>query len=562
MNIWEYNKVKDFSYEDYCAYLSSKYFNQSKDGLFKHHTKENLVANLCDPDVQKYVPLEFRDDITYCSFDEHLLLHILIGEQTDVRKALGLGGAVNYIIPQLKNYFDFGICDYPEKYYSNLSIEVFNALLVRCEKVLNDRTIIFEHNKCLYLQMEWLLNNKNKALVVLGTCLGKTTTALEYLWRHKCRALVIAPNNTIVKGWSEYASWCDVTTYQSFSNTYQCIDYSKYGLVIIDEAHHAGYEEGCGYGAKVWGTSIKWLFDSGIKVMGLTATPQRGDGIDVGALFNNCVCKGLTVEDAIEDGIIYPFSYITSLYNVRNACQPYLKCSNNKLVGQLNLAINNTPTTKNILNKYMPNGPRKGIVFIQNIDDEQYATNILKEAFPHTEIRSLHVGMDKRQVEQNREWFENTREGYIVTINMLTEGAHYEGVNTLIMFRRTDSYVVFMQQLGRIITLTKNQNPNGIVFDFVNNIDNITYDKRKQVLQPMISSRLVKVLVAIAKKSDQIIVADETREVVNCIRKIKSHDAEDWEDWEIDILEKYFKTEGPEGVSRRISNERNRLYGI
>lgn len=242
MNIWEYNKVKDFSYEDYCAYLSSKYFNQSKDGLFKHHTKENLVANLCDPDVQKHVPLEFRDDITYCSFDEHLLLHILIGEQTDVRKALGLGGAVNYIIPQLKNYFDFGICDYPEKYYSNLSIEVFNALLVRCEKVLNDRTIIFEHNKCLYLQMEWLLNNKNKALVVLGTCLGKTTTALEYLWRHKCRALVIAPNNTIVKGWSEYASWCDVTTYQSFSNTYQCIDYSKYGLVIIKEICIMAYD--------------------------------------------------------------------------------------------------------------------------------------------------------------------------------------------------------------------------------------------------------------------------------------------------------------------------------
>ena len=89
------------------------------------------------------------------------------------------------------------------------------------------------------------------------------------------------------------------------------------------------------------------------------------------------------------------------------------------------------------------------------------------------------VVITPQYIEENREWFENTDEGYLLAVNMISEGAHYRGVNTLIMFRKTQSYLVYTQQLGRIITLMKDENPNAIVFDLVNNVENIRYNDRK-----------------------------------------------------------------------------------
>ena len=77
--------------------------------------------------------------------------------------------------------------------------------------------------------------------------------------------------------------------------------------------------------------------------------------------------------------------------------------------------------------------------------------------------------MSPAVVSKTKKWFEHTKSGYLCTVNMVSEGAHYNGVNTLFMLRRTQSPLIFEQQLGRIVTLTIKDNPNAIVFDFVNN---------------------------------------------------------------------------------------------
>ncbi len=544
MNKQEYEIVKNFSYEEYCDYLSKKYENADKTGLFKHHTFENIKANLSNPDIAKDATEEERNTITYCSFDEHLFLHILIGEQTDARKALGLGGAVTYIIPQLNKYFDCGEMVYSSNYYSNLDKDVFDILVERCNEAIAKTSIALDHNKSIYLQAEKYLEENGKALVVIGTGLGKTTTALEYLWEHKCRALVIGPNNIIKSGWEEYTDWCDTTTYQAFANNYSTIDYSQYGLVILDEAHHAGYDEDTGKGAAVWSKGIIYIIERGIKVLGLTATPERSDKIDIGnTIFKGCVCEGFAVEDGIEKGIIHPFSYVTAYYDTNGIAEKYSDCGNKELVGQLNLAINNTPTVKDIFRKHMPNNKRKGIVFIQEIADEQNVIDIMKDVYPNVEMRIIHSKMTYEEVKANRKWFEETDEGYLLAVNMISEGAHYRGVNTLIMFRRTNSYLVFTQQIGRIITLVKNENPNAIVFDLVNNIENIEYsnieqDKKRIHNITNIVRQLEKTTVF---KSGQIIVADETRDIVKCIHKIKEFNNQRWTEEEKYILINYYK---------------------
>ena len=105
------------------------------------------------------------------------------------------------------------------------------------------------------------------------------------------------------------------------------------------------------------------------------------------------------------------------------------------------------------------------------------------------------------------------------------------------MFRRTNSYLVYTQQLGRIITLAKDENPEAIVFDLVNNVDNVEYNDRKIEGNKRYSvSRVLDAIRRRAEKSEQIIVADETRDIVKAIRDIKQFSDDSWEDWEIEIL--------------------------
>ena len=340
MHLDEYRKVKGLTYWQYCDYLKGKYGclkesygsksnSRSSDGLFIHHIGENEVANLSNDAVRK--ELKEKDQkyqspemLCYCDWLEHLLLHIMIGEETAGTTNLGLEGCFTYLLPALRDFFEYGkkTCNYNAAYYDVISgdEDVFEALLARYNETVKSRIVVQEHNKVLYEQVEFNLEKNNKALVVLGTGLGKTLTAMNYLYKHTCRGLVICPNKLTKAGWERYGDFVDVTTYQSFALSYDKIDYSKYGLVIIDEAHHSGYDSESEKGAAVWSQGIDYVVSHGVKLLGLTATPVRSDGIDVGnTVFGGCVCEGRSIEDAIEEGIVHPFSYVTALYDTSEA---------------------------------------------------------------------------------------------------------------------------------------------------------------------------------------------------------------------------------------------------
>ena len=579
MFLAEYENVKDYSYDRYCRYLIDKYgrpehdfFNpkckRSSEGLEVHHVKEDEIPGLCDRKVAALYDESFQapENLVCCDYLEHLFLHILIGEKTAGGKNIGLNGAFLHIIPAIKSYYDGEKGRYNDAYYKRLDgcEGVFDLLIGRYNKLIEETNVVFETNAVLYQQMENALNTKGRALVVLGTGLGKTTTALNYLWTHKCRALIVCPNKLIKSSWEErYPEWCDAVSFIGLARSYKSIDYSKYGVVIVDEAHHAGYDEQADAGAKVWSKGIEYILGLGVKVIGLTATPERSDAINVGkTIFKGCVCEGLAVEDAIDKGDVYPFSYISALYDAPAIAEEYKDCQSRELVGQLDVAINNTPTLKEIFAENMPAGERKGIIFIQDIADEAKVLEIVKDVFPDAEYRAIHSKMPVDEVKTNREWFENTRSGYLLAVNMISEGAHYPGVNTLIMFRRTSSYLVFTQQLGRIITLKNDPDPHAIVFDLVNNVENVVYNSEMVDKNTHSVHKIYEAIKRQAEKSNQIIVKDETRNIVDCIRRIKDSEKTDWLDWEDAILIEHYSTEGTKKSQKRINDRRKSEYLI
>lgn len=80
-------------------------------------------------------------------------------------------------------------------------------------------------------------------------------------------------------------------------------------MIVIDEAHHAGagsYEKIMNY------------FEPGILYLGMTASPERTDDIDIFKLFDYHIAYEIRLQQALEHDFLCPFHYfgITDLVDV------------------------------------------------------------------------------------------------------------------------------------------------------------------------------------------------------------------------------------------------------
>lgn len=128
MKITEFEKVKNMTYLEYCDYLKGKYgigradymtraFNKSNkvsrtsDGLIAHHKAEDKMILLSTKEVAEKCPYEWqmKENIVYCDYLEHLLLHVLICKYPSQNRHpladVGIGGVVNFIVPELNDLY-------------------------------------------------------------------------------------------------------------------------------------------------------------------------------------------------------------------------------------------------------------------------------------------------------------------------------------------------------------------------------------------------------------------------------------------------------------------------
>jgi superfamily II DNA or RNA helicase len=81
---------------------------------------------------------------------------------------------------------------------------------------------------------------------------------------------------------------------------------------------------------------------------------------------------------------------------------------------------------------------------------------------------------DSEQREQMTQFESNDGEGLrlMFSVNILNEGVHVPGVNAVLMLRTTSSRIIFMQQMGRCLTVANTTKP--LVLDMVDNITTTT----------------------------------------------------------------------------------------
>ena len=128
MNLTEYERVKNMTYLEYCDYLQNKYgksnydymtkswnknakVSRTSEGLFAHHKYEDHAILLGEKEHAMNNPFEWQkaENIIYCDYLEHLLLHAMICEypspDRNPMEAVGIGGAINFLIPELNDLY-------------------------------------------------------------------------------------------------------------------------------------------------------------------------------------------------------------------------------------------------------------------------------------------------------------------------------------------------------------------------------------------------------------------------------------------------------------------------
>lgn len=406
------------------------------------------------------------------------------------------------------------------------------------------------HNLEAYYETKNMLMKYNECCLVAGTGVGKSNIATELINELKLNTLVIAPTNSIKDNWAAMPEDYDIppmistVSYQLFSTNPEL--FKGFDMYIFDECHHIGF--------KVWGTAIKTFkasLENGEYVLGLTADSIRyldyeAEVKDVAySVFDGHVVYGLDSKEAIELGVLPKATYICALYNAKEYIEKYENMDmSQELKGRLALTKKNCESIEVITNRHVPKDvPLKGIVFVDSIDRVKSGVDLVKSCFPGYEVDSVHS--KKKNSKDILDKFKNTESGFIVSINMISEGMHFKGVNVIIMLRKTQSPSLYIQQIGRGLT-SGGQNP--VIFDLVRNdlsirkaLDNVDkFNESTKNINNITGERSSNNPVI----SDQNIVQDYVTNILSILEEIERSSREFWTENEDNILKEFYPTTG------------------
>ncbi len=390
---------------------------------------------------------------------------------------------------------------------------------------------LLQHNITPYNRLCKNLAFNSRCAYISATGTGKTYVVSKYIEDHfnQKNVLVLVPTNIIKNTWQELLPGIHVMTYQgiSFGNAVP----ENLEVIICDEMHHLGAAE--------WGRAYNEIVkDFAGKVIGVSATPVRflDEGRDmVEECFHGNYIKGLDLPEAINTGVLPSFHYITALYDMPDAIKRISKSSEvtDKLTKQLDLDASRH-SYHNILSQHMRNIDQKIVVFVPSILKIDEIISLTMDVFPDANHYAVHSNMSKTDIQDHLESFKLCKNrSFLYTVDMLSEGMHIDDITCIIMFRKTKSPAVYLQQLGRALTSSAPTN-RVLIFDFVANHINLNvYEKTNESAIRYIEN-------GISSPIRQIMVTDYAIEDLKILERLKELLSNNWTSIEDQVLIKYY----------------------
>lgn len=247
----------------------------------------------------------------------------------------------------------------------------------------------------------------------------------------------------------------------SRENNLRALSRKNFSYVVIDEFHH------------VEAASYKKVLDelSSSFLLGLTATPERMDGLDVLACCDYNVAYEIRILEAIEKQMLTPFQYF-AIYDEVNYEQITWKSSKYDEY-ELSEALKSDTRTEIIaknLRKYLPsNGKIKAIAFCSSVSHAKFTAQKLSSENGLSAIAILgESSAEERHTAIRRLEEEGDPLNIICSVDVFNEGIDIPQLTHVLFLRPTQSFTIFIQQLGRGLRKAKNKDYL-VVLDFVGN---------------------------------------------------------------------------------------------
>ncbi len=254
-----------------------------------------------------------------------------------------------------------------------------------------------------------------------------------------------------------------------------------YDYVIVDEFHHAA--------APSYQRLLEFVQPR--VLLGLTATPERMDDLDVIAFFDNHIAAEIRLPDAINRKLLAPFHYFGVTDAVDFSGIRWQRGGYD--VQQLeNLVTGNDVRAKLVIDKtrdiLLDIKSARGLGFCVSIRHAEYMASVFNGAG----IPAVSLSAESpRELRQSVKAKLIAREvNFIFVVDLYNEGVDIPEVDTILLLRPTESLTVFLQQLGRGLRLHEDKECL-TVLDFIGQAhQNFSFESRFRALQGQTSNRL------------------------------------------------------------------------
>jgi superfamily II DNA or RNA helicase len=309
----------------------------------------------------------------------------------------------------------------------------------------------------------------DRQLVALPTGVGKTVLAAhiakqfdrvlflahrQELIAQTARTMAIVdPDRTqgrIEQGSHDLAGQFTIAMLPTVHRRLQKIPPDSFDCVILDEAHHS-----C---SKTF-REVLDHFRPRLR-LGLSATPERLDGMDLSNLFSE-ISYSMTLADAVNENLLVPPSAIQCLTSV-NISAVHTR-GGDLAEDELAALVDDPARNAFIAQKYLEHCPgRRAIAFCVNIAHTQN----LVEAFRAVGVRAEWISGNDPLRSEKLERFAAGEIQVLANCQILTEGFDDCGVDAILLCRPTKSRSLYTQMLGRGLRLNPGKE-NCRILDFV-----------------------------------------------------------------------------------------------
>ena len=213
-----------------------------------------------------------------------------------------------------------------------------------------------------------------------------------------------------------------------------------FDVVVVDEFHHAA--------AASYEKVLNHL--SPVQLLGLTATPERSDGLPILQWFDNRIAAELRLWDAIDQQHLAPFLYFGIHDGLDLRDIPWRRGRGYEVEALTNRYTSSDAWARLVvkqLTDHVDTASMRCLGFCVSIDHARF----MERHFNRHGIRSVAVWGDSPKAEREAA-LRDLAAGdvnVVFSVDLFNEGVDVPEVDTVLMLRPTESPTLFLQQLGR-----------------------------------------------------------------------------------------------------------------